>query len=239
VTDGVSDRGSDAFDNAAKTLYRRRHLDVLREQAPELWLDDDRRRLRGAWLELMGATGWRSLELLETTGALEPEQFVGVDFDQTRIDAYCARFPRARWLAGDVLDLVLRPELEDVAVIHYDAYDAVGARHLDHVGEQLVGMLRRAVDAFGAAALLWNTDLDAGRRLGWQPGASLRAHAHRVCGVLGGALGSRRSLDPDAMVPPAAVDAADDGAVGMLGSFDVYRGKPSGHRMACLRLVLR
>lgn len=239
MTGTVSDRTTDSFDNPAKSLYRQRHLDVLREQAPELWLDDDRRRLRGGWLELVGATGWRTLELLETTGALEPEQFVGVDFEEPRIEEYRTRFPRARWLAGDVLDLVDRPELEDVVVIHYDAYDAAGARHVEHVGEQLGALLRRAVEGYGAAALLWNTDLDAGRRLGWRAGASLRSHAVRVCGVIRGALGPRRVLDPDAMAPPAAVAAADGGATGMLGSFDVYRGKTTGHRMACLRLILR
>ncbi|MCO5166652.1 MAG: hypothetical protein M9894_09830 [Planctomycetes bacterium] len=239
MSDGVSDRDTDSFDNPAKTLYRQRHLDALRAQAPELWLDEERRRLLGGWLELVGATGWRTLELLEGTGAIEPEQFVGVDFEAPRIEDYRARFPRARWFAGNVLDLVNKPELDDVVVVHYDAYDAVGGRHADHVGEQFGALLRRAVEGYGAAALLWNTDLDAGRRLGWPAGASLRAHADRVCSVLRGALGPRRTLDPGVMVPPDAVAQANAGAVGMLGSFDVYRGKTAGHRMACLRLVLR
>ena len=66
----LSDRQHDAFDNAAKMACRRGNLRVLREAAFLLWEDAKRTRLRCDWCELMGATGLRTLELLEREGAL-------------------------------------------------------------------------------------------------------------------------------------------------------------------------
>lgn len=237
---GVSDRGMDAFDNGPKAEYRARHLQVLREQVPELWDEESPQRLQGAWLELMGATGWRTLDLLVEAGALTPAGFVGVDLDGQRIEDYRRRYPGARWLAGDVLDLVQRVELEDVAVVHYDAYEAVASSRLDHIGEQLAVLLRRGVDRFGAALLLWNADLDSVRRLGQAAPAALRAHAATIAGVLRSALGKRREIGNEALLPPGAeVAVAAPAFVGAVGAFEVYRGKRSGHRMACCRAVLR
>lgn len=236
----LSDRQADAFDNVAKSAYRREHLQVVRLQAPELWDEEERPHLRGAWLELMGATGWRTLELLLEAGALTREQFIGVDLDPDRIADYRTRFPGARWLAGDLLDLVDRPELEDVTVVHFDAYNAVASPRLEHISEQLSAILRRAVERFGAALLAWNADLDAARLHKQAPATALRSHAHLLTGLLTAVLGARRVLGEAALLPAGAEHAASAlDFVGALGAFQVYRGKANGHRMACLRLVLR
>ncbi|MCW8138438.1 MAG: hypothetical protein KIT58_05980 [Planctomycetota bacterium] len=235
----VSLRAEDAFDNAAKSAYRARHLEVLREHAPELWSDESR-ALNGAWLELMGATGWRTLELLLGAGALAAGSFVGVDLDVRRIADYRARYPEARWVAGDLLDLVLRPELEDVSVVHFDGYEAVASPRLEHVGEQLTLLLRRAVARFGAAALLWNADIDACRLHRIPAARSLRTHATTLATVLRAATGARRMVQPCALLPTDSERAvAAPSFVGQVGAFQIYRGKPGGHRMACLSAVVR
>jgi hypothetical protein len=235
----ISNRATDSFDNSAKSGYRARHLEVIREHAPELWREGNE-GLRGAWLELMGATGWKTLEMLMKKGALEAESFVGVDLDVKRIDDYKARYPAARWLAGDLLDLVQRPELEDVSVVHFDGYEAVGSSRLQHVGEQLVLLLRRAIEDFGAGVLIWNADLDA-CRLHRQPAATaLRAHAVKLGQILHGALEARREISAETLLGLGAERAVTDPSfVGSVGVFEVYRGRPGGHRMACLRAVLR
>lgn len=236
----VSNRTSDAFENEGKRAYRARHLEVLREQAPELWTDDPPGRLRGAWLELMGSTGWRTLELLTGTAVLSPSSFVGADLDHDRIDDYRRRYPDARWLAGDVLDHVESPELHDVSVIHFDGYEAAGSAKFDHVGEQLGVVLRRAVARHGAAALLVNSDLDATRLHGLEPPAALRRQATTLAAVIAGAGIARREVTPETLLAPGAEKAvAARGFVGLLGAFEIYRGKATGHRMACCRVILR
>ncbi len=75
----LSNRQHDAFDNAAKMACRQGNLRVLREAAYLLWQDAERTRLRCDWCELMGATGLRTLELLEREGVLAAGGFVGVD----------------------------------------------------------------------------------------------------------------------------------------------------------------
>jgi hypothetical protein len=236
----VSNRSSDAFENEGKRAYRARHLEVLRDQAPELWTDEPPGRLRGAWLELMGSTGWRTLELLTDAAVLSPSSFVGADLDHDRIDDYRRRYPDARWLAGDVLDHVESPELDDVSVIHFDGYEAAGSVKFDHVGEQLAVVLRRAVARHGAAALLVNSDLDATRLHGQQPSAALRRHATTLAAVLAGAGIARREVTPEMLLPAGAENVVGDRAfVGLLGAFEVYKGKSTGHRMASCRAILR
>jgi hypothetical protein len=64
----LSDRQHDAFDNPAKMACREGNLRVLRQAAFLLWEDGERTRLRCDWCELMGATGWLTLDLLEREG---------------------------------------------------------------------------------------------------------------------------------------------------------------------------
>lgn len=235
----VSDRATDAFDNTAKAAYRERHVDVLRS-VPELWDDDAEPGLRGSWLELMGTTGWRTLELLTSAGAIHHEQFVGVDLDLPRIEGYRARYPRARWLQGNVLDHVAGPELQETSVIHYDGYEAVDSPRLDHVADQLRPVLRRSVDRHGAAVLIWNADLDASRLRRRSPVDALRDHAVALTRILREIGGTRRSFDVSALLAGGQERTVGRlSFTGHVGAFEVYRGKPGGHRMACLRAVLR
>lgn len=235
----VSDRATDAFDNDTKSAYRARHLDVLRGQVPELWSDDSP-GLKGSWLELMGSTGWKTLDLLVGEGVLTPVSFVGADLDATRIADYRARYPAARWIAGDVLDFVERPELEDVSVVHFDGYETVASSRLEHVGEQLGVILRRAVARQGAALLLWNSDLDATRLHGQPAAPALRQHAATLAAILANAAGERRVVTPETLLPVGTEEAVTARAfVGDVGAFEIYRGKSTGHRMACCRVILR
>src|SRR2546421_654947 len=71
------------------------NLRVLREAAFLLWEDGDRKRLRCDWCELMGETGWLTLDMLEREGALPPGAFVGIDLDPARIEINTDK--SARW----------------------------------------------------------------------------------------------------------------------------------------------
>jgi hypothetical protein len=41
------------------------------------------------------------------------------------------------------------------------------------------------------------------------------------------------------LLPPGGEQQVDDGFVGTLGAFEIYRGARGGHRMANLRIILR
>lgn len=237
----TSDRVHDNFDNPSKAACRERNLLAVVEQAPELWDDDDEQpHLRGDWCELMGQSGIRTLEMLEGADVLAPGGgFVGVDLDAERIAALEARFPSRKWVAGDLLDALKRPEVENVAVLNFDSYEAVGTEGLVPIARQLSTILKRAITRFGACVLFMNGDLDAVLRLGRRPGAGLRRHAITLADVLEGALARGRRLTDDMLLPVGAESSLDGGFVGIVGCFEVYRGKVGGHRMANARILLR
>ncbi len=61
-----------------------------------------------------------------------------------------------------------------------------------------------------------------------------------LAGILAAAAGGRRELSPEMLLPTGAEEAvAARSFVGLLGACEIYRGKATGHRMACVRLVLR
>ena len=122
----LSDRQHDAFDNAAKTACREGNLRVLHEAAYLLWEDGDRARLRCDWCELMGATGERTIDLLEREGVLAPGGFVGVDLDPARIDGFRRRRPDLKWVAGNLYEQLEAAELANVGVLNLDAYGEIG-----------------------------------------------------------------------------------------------------------------
>ena len=239
VTEVISNRSADAFDNPAKARTREENLAAIRESAEELWADDDRTRLRCSWAELMGSTGHLTLELLERTGVLASGGFVGIDLDGQRVDAYRERYPGYGWVAGNLFDCLNTGALGGVGVLNYDSYDAIGSAAALHVARHIRALARRAIDSFGAFALVWNGDLDAVRRLGERPSVALRRHAVRLAGAFVEAGDVRRSLEAEALLPPGAEHALDDGFTGQLGAFSIYRGRRGGHRMANLRLILR
>ncbi len=67
---------------------------------------------------------------------------------------------------------------------------------------------------------------------------ALRRHAEMVCRALKGCL-PRRELLPEMLLPKRSEEQIESGFVGVLGAFEIYRGKRRGHRMANLRLILR
>jgi hypothetical protein len=233
----LSDRQHDAFDNPAKMACREGNLRVLREAAYLLWEDGDRTRLRCDWCELMGATGERTIDLLEREGVLAPGGFVGVDLDPARIDAFRQRRPDLKWVAGNLNERLEAPELANVGVLNLDAYGEIG--DADGGGDfQLIRSLAlRGVEKFGEFALFWNQDLDSVVRRRINRGQALRRHADIVCRAMKGCL-PRRALVSEMLLPDGSEERIDSGFVGLLGAFEIYRGKTKGHRMANLRIIL-
>jgi hypothetical protein len=235
----LSDRQHDAFDNPAKMACREGNLRVLREAAYLLWEEDDtRRRLRCDWCELMGATGERTIDLLEREGVLAPGGFVGVDLDPARIDGFRQRRPDLKWVAGNLYERLEAPELANVGVLNLDGYGEVGDPHGGGDFQLIRGLALRGVERFGEFALFWNQDLDSVVRRRNNPGQALRRHAEMVCKALKGCL-PRRDLVSEMLLPVGGEERIDSGFVGVLGAFEIYRGKTKGHRMANLRIILR
>jgi hypothetical protein len=234
----LSDRQNDAFDNPAKMACREGNLRALREAAYLLWEDGTRTRLRCDWCELMGATGERTIDLLEREAVLAPGGFVGVDLDPARIDGFRQRRPDLKWVAGNLYERLDAPELANVGVLNLDAYGEVGDPDSRGDFQLIRGIALRGVERFGEFALFWNQDLDSVVRRGNNQGQSLRRHAEMVCTALKGCL-PRRDLASEMLLPGGSEERIDAGFVGVLGAFEIYRGKTKGHRMANLRLILR
>jgi hypothetical protein len=233
-----SDRQHDAFDNDAKAACREGNFRVLREAAYLLWEDAERTRLRCDWCELMGVTGLRTLDLLEREGVLAAGGFVGVDHDAARIDEFRKARPDLKWLAANLYERLDAAELANVGVLNLDAYGEIG--DLDARGDfQLIrGLVGRGLEKFGEFALFWNQDLDSVVRRRNNRGEALRRHVEMVCISLEGCL-PRRELKPEMLLPAGSEEQIDAGFMGILGAFEIYRGKAKGHRMANLRLILR
>jgi hypothetical protein len=234
----LSDRQHDAFDNPAKMACREGNLRVLREAAFLLWDDGERKRLRCDWCELMGSTGLLTLELLEREGVLAPGGFVGIDLDPARIDGFRQRRPDLKWLAGNLYERLDAPELTMVGILNLDEYGEVANRSAQVDFDLIRGLVKRGLDTFGEFALFWNQDLDAVVRRRQDRGQALRRHADMVCEALGNCM-PRRELASAVLLPEGSEKEIDEGFVGVLGAFEVYRGSVGGHRMANLRVILR
>src|SRR5437016_2448199 len=234
----LSDRQHDAFDNPAKMACREGNLRVLREAAFLLWHDGDRTRLRCDWCELMGTTGLLTLNLLEREGVLAPAGFVGIDLDAARIDGFRQRRPDMKWVAGNLYERLEAPELANVGILNLDEYGEVGNRSAQVDFPLIRGLVQHGLDTFGEFALFWNQDLDAVVRRRQGRGQALRRHADMVCEALRGCL-PRRELASGMLLPEGSEKEIDDGLLGVLGAFEVYRGSIGGHRMANLRVILR
>jgi hypothetical protein len=234
----LSDRQHDVFDNPAKMACREGNLRVLREAAYLLWEDGDRIRLRCDWCELMGETGWRTLDLLESKEMLAPGGFVGIDLDPTRIDDFRQRRPDLKWVAGNLYERLEAPELANVGILNLDEYGEVANRSAPVDFPLIRGLVQRGLDTFGEFALFWNQDLDAVVRRRQDRGQALRRHAEMVCDALRDCL-PRRTLASEMLLPEGSEKQIDAGFVGVLGAFEVYRGSVRGHRMANLRVILR
>jgi hypothetical protein len=235
---GLSDRQRDAFDNPAKAACREGNLRVLREAAYLLWEDSERTRLRCDWCELMGETGLRTLDLLASEGVLALGGFVGVDLDAARIEGFRQLRPDLKWVAANLYERLDAPEFANVGVLNLDEYGEVGNPETMGDFQLLRGLIGCGLERFGEFALFWNQDLDSVVRRQNNRGQALRRHAEMVCRVLKGCL-PRRELTSTMLLPEGSEEKIDAGFVGVLGAFEVYRGKRRGHRMANLRVILR
>jgi hypothetical protein len=234
----LSDRQHDAFDNAAKMTCREGNLRVLREAAYLLWEDKERTRLRCDWCELMGATGLRTLELLEREGVLAAGGFVGVDLDAARIEEFRRQRPDLQWVAANLYERLDAPEFANVGILNLDEYGEIGDPDTRGDFQLIRALVGRGLEKFGEFALFWNQDLDSVVRRRKQRAEALRRHVEMVCKSLKGCL-PRRELTPEMLLPAGSEERIDTGFVGVLGAFEIYRGKARGHRMANLRLILR
>src|SRR3984893_10245287 len=222
-----SDRQHDAFDNPAKAACRDGNLRVLREAAHLLWEDASRRRLRCDWCELMGATGLLTLDMLEREGVLAAGGFVGVDLDSARLDGFRRSRPDLKWIAGNLYEHLHAPGMANVVILNLDEYGEIGSRSAETDFPLIHGLVRRGLDRFGEFALFWNQDLDSVARRGQKRGEALRRHADMVASVLQGCL-PRRELTSAMLLPLGSEAAVDDGHVGVLGAFEIYRGSARG-----------
>jgi hypothetical protein len=234
----LSDRQHDAFDNAAKMACREGNLRVLRGAAYLLWEDAEWTRLRCDWCELMGATGLRTLELLEREGVLASGGFVGVDLDAARIEAFGRQRPDLKWLAANLYERLDAPELANVGVLNLDEYGEIGDPDARGDFHLIRAVVSRGLEKFGEFALFWNQGVDAVVRRRNNRAEALRRHVEMVCQSLKGCL-PRRELTPEMLLPAGSEEQIDAGFVGVLCAFEIYRGKRRGHRMANLRLILR
>jgi len=186
----------------------------------------------------MGATGLLTLDLLEREGVLTDGGFVGVDLDPARIAGFRERRPDLKWVAGNLYERLDAPELAKVGVLNLDEYGEVGNRGAQVDFPLIRGLVQRGLETFGEFALFWNQDLDAPARRGQDRGIALRRHADMVAETLRGCLPCRE-LTSAMLLPEAGETQINAGFVGVLGAFEIYRGKKGGHRMANLRVIVR
>jgi hypothetical protein len=100
------------------------------------------------------------------------------------------------------------------------------------------GLVQRSVDKFGEFILLYNKDLDGVLRQKQRPGEMLRRHSNKICELFEEYLPNRR-FDPLVLLPQDAEKEIENGFTGILGAYEIYKGKSGGHRMANLRLIFR
>jgi len=186
----------------------------------------------------MGATGERTIDLLEREGVLAPGGFVGIDLDPARIDGFRRFRPDLKWVAGNLYERLETHELANVGVLNLDAYGEVG--DVDGLGDfhLIRGLALRGVERFGESPCSGIRISTPSRAGGARRGLALRRHAEMVCRALQGCL-PRRELAPAMLLPEGGDEMIESGFVGVLGAFEIYRGKKNGHRMANLRLILR
>jgi hypothetical protein len=176
----LSDRQHDAFDNVAKMICREGNLRILREAAYLLWEDVERTRLRCDWCELMGATGLRTLELLEHEDVLAAGGFVGVDLDSARIDEFRRQRPDLKWLAANLYERLDASELANVSILNLDEYGEIGDPDARGDFQLIRALFGLGLQKFGEFALFWNQDLDSVVRRRNNRGEALRRHAEMI-----------------------------------------------------------
>jgi hypothetical protein len=186
----------------------------------------------------MGATGLLTLDMLEREGVLAAGGFVGVDLDSARVDGFRRSRPDLKWIAGNLYEHLHAPEMANVGVLNLDEYGEIGSRSAETDFPLIHGLVRRGLERFGEFALFWNQDLDAPARRGQDRGGALRRHADMVSDTLRGCL-PRRELTSAMLLPDGAESEINDGYIGIVGAFEIYRGKKGGHRMANLRVIPR
>jgi hypothetical protein len=125
-----------------------------------------------------------------------------------------------------------------VGVLNLDEYGEVGSPTAQVDFALIRSLVARGLEHFNEFALFWNQDLDAVVRHGKDRGQALRSQAEMVCRSLQPIL-PRRELTSDMLLPAGGEEQINNGFVGTLGAFEVYRGSHRGHRMANLRIILR
>lgn len=224
-------RESDEFFNNEKQSSRINNIKTLGQTS----LAKDG-KLVCSWCELMGASGMETLSLLETQSLLKPGGFIGVDLDQKYIDKFKTERPDLIWYASNIFDLI--PKLNDVGILNLDIYGNVGYdkdyKDLNFIKPLIVSSIHK----FGEFVLFYNKDLDGTLRQKQRPGEMLRYHSNKIAQVFDEYLPNRH-LDAKQILPDGADIEIENGFVGQIGAYEIYKGKAGGHRMANLRIIFR
>jgi hypothetical protein len=224
-------RQTDGFFNDEKQLSRINNIKAL-EQTNLI----QEGKLVCSWCELMGSSGMETLFLLEERSILKSGGFIGVDLDEKHIDDFKYERPDLQWYVSNIFDLI--PMFDDVGVLNLDVYGNVGYDK-DYRDLSLIkGLARKSIEKFGEFILFYNKDLDGTLRQNQRPEKMLRYHTNKICQSFNDYLPNRK-FDPLTILPINSEQEIENGFIGAIGAYEIYKGKANGHRMANLRLIFR
>ena len=224
-------RQTDEFFNSSKQSTRQNNISVVEQS--NLIIDN---KLCCSWCEIMGASGMETLTILEEKELLNPGSFIGIDLDKDRISNFRSQRPDLQWFANNIFDIL--PQLNDVGVLNLDIYGKVGYDK-DYYDLSLIKVLiTKSIKKLGEFILFYNKDLDATARQKIKRGDALRYHSDRICEVFKDYLPNRQ-FDSLNLLPKNAEEKIENGFVGQIGAYEIYKGKTNGHRMANLRIIFR
>ena len=225
----LSNRKTDEFYNDSKQQSRINNFNVVLNS--NLVKDN---KLICSWCELMGASGIETLSLVNDV--LKPNGFIGIDLDSNNIADIKSKRPDLQWLSGNIWNFI--PSLNDVGILNLDIYGNVGYEKDYRDLSRIKRLITKSVNEFGEFILFYNKDLDGVVRQGKKIGESLRYHTNQICDVFDEFLPNRK-FNALTLLPSGSEKEIDNDFVGLIGAYEIYRGKSNGHRMANLRLIFR
>jgi len=180
----------------------------------------------------MGASGIETLKLLEDF----IPNFIGIDLDPDNIIKYKSIYPNYQWHVANFFDIINK--LDDVGVLNLDIYGNVGYDRDYADLLRIKSIIHKSINKFGEFILFYNKDLDGVLRQKQNPGKMLRYHSQKICDAFNNYLPNRK-FDLYSLMPQGAEKEINDGFTGIIGAYEIYKGKSSGHRMANLRLLFK
>jgi hypothetical protein len=223
-------RKTHEFLNSSKHQSRLNNINIVKQS--NLIRDN---KLICSWCELMGASGMETLSLLEDEG-LMTNNFIGIDTDFNLINNYKQQRPDLQWFSENIFDII--PKLNNIGVLNLDIYGNINNKR-DYFNLGLIkNLIIKSVERFGEFILFYNKDLDGVVREKKNIGISLRQHTNKICEIFNGYL-PNRILNSLSILPEKSEQEIDNGFIGQIGAYEIYKGKSKGHRMANLHLIFR